>query len=200
VYPRIQPGDIVYIKEPFGFIDLDTGNALAGSPIPTEKDKDRYQVIYKYSMSDFEESFLPKIWASRFMPKFAARLWYPITGVGAGQVQEISWSDVMAEGVDFMGALPHPLSVPRLNKKKIEKLFTLTAQREFSKTWDSLKKVMGMPLSGLGGEKSIGFIKVYDSVEDILHENPDCPQDKIFKVKKAAGRELDGREHNETGW
>jgi len=103
VYPRMQVDDIVYIKETFTTAPFPCAHLSNGD----------FRVIYKAGTNDLFQ-WKPAL----FMPKKFARLWYPITGVGAGQVQEISWSDVMAEGVDFMGALPHPLSVPRLNKKK----------------------------------------------------------------------------------
>jgi len=83
------PGDRLWVQEPFGFIYLDTGYALSDLPIPAEKYipmekyKDQFQVIYKYCMSDFEESLNPKIWPSILMPKWASRLWLEIRNVKA---------------------------------------------------------------------------------------------------------------------
>jgi len=79
------PGDRLWVQEPFGFIYLDTGYALSGPPIPTEKYKNQFQVIYKYCMSDFEESLNPKIWPSILMPKWASRLWLEIRNVKAAR-------------------------------------------------------------------------------------------------------------------
>ncbi len=84
VYPRIQPGDLIWIKETWG--------------IPVGMTE--YQPIYK---ADYDSKKIPladgEKWRSPlFMPRRAARIIRRVVGVRAERLQNISDEDVEAEG------------------------------------------------------------------------------------------------------
>lgn len=91
VYCRYKPGDRFWVKQRWGI------HRRAGTD-------DWRQVGPGLLLCDDGGPSCVDRWrSSRFMPKKATKLWLEITAVRAEKVQEISETDVLAEGVPFNG-------------------------------------------------------------------------------------------------
>lgn len=108
VYPRVQAGDSIYVKETWRFLGTDmlklgrthprqigVFDYKAGPDIPYKRRIERpCQDIEKYMVTVHGNK-----WRSPLhMPRWASRLVLPVTRVGAARVQEISEADCIAEG------------------------------------------------------------------------------------------------------
>jgi hypothetical protein len=114
VYPRIQPGDVIWVKEtwcPVIYPNLrpgpDTHIGLhKGQPV---------QEIYYRADKDKGYDELPPCWhSSMLMPRWASRTDLDVIKVGSERVQEISEADAKAEGAVigkyYKGAHREPLN------------------------------------------------------------------------------------------
>ena len=94
------PGETIYVKETFGLIDLRTGSSIIAGPPPKGDDWNDFEIVYKTSMSDFEESFNYKWFSPIFLPKNQSRFKLKILNVRAEQVQRITEEDCFMEGIE----------------------------------------------------------------------------------------------------
>jgi len=85
IYPKYQPGDILWVRETWG-----VPISLAGDIIYKADFVDR-----KAPLADGEK-WRPSI----FMPKEAARLWLEVKSARVERIDEASEADALAEGVD----------------------------------------------------------------------------------------------------
>lgn len=122
VYPRIEPGDLLYVRETWG-----TQRWCA--VFPREPQHDRTDIIYragrlvqssKNAPQDFDLTNWPETWKdddvpddgrwrpSIHMPKWAARLWLRVLEVRAERLHEITEEGAIAEGAPLAG-WQHPM-------------------------------------------------------------------------------------------
>jgi hypothetical protein len=86
VYPLYQPGDTLWVRETWAV----SPNFEHQDPVPVD-----YRATFTGDVSDLGR------WRSpRFMPRWASRLTLRVTGVRAERLQDITWPDIRAEGVD----------------------------------------------------------------------------------------------------
>jgi hypothetical protein len=79
LFPKYQPGEILYLKEPYYL-------------------SDEYSINYKYDYPDYDRDFY--LWQNKlFMPEKYARYFIKITDVRCERLQDISVADARAEGV-----------------------------------------------------------------------------------------------------
>lgn len=129
-YPKYKIGDILWVRETWHKVyDADTN------------------IFLKYGYkADWSEGITshPKnkgIWnPSIFMPKDAARFFLKVTGVRAERLQDISFSDALAEGIEISFCNNHQNSTEELWCKnyKTKKLEFITPNLSFETLWDSI--------------------------------------------------------------
>jgi hypothetical protein len=88
--PKYQPGDILYVKETYAYVDFagqDNG------------------FVYRATDPDWETMEEWRWKPSIFMPKKAARIWLEVTDVKCEQVSNISMQDAIDEGVGTLGGV-----------------------------------------------------------------------------------------------
>jgi hypothetical protein len=115
---KYQVGDVLYVRETFGVTSR--ANPLIKQTLPMfeytwyvmdgedELDKN-YELLYRATQEidpDFPIRWRPNI----HMPKWAARIFLKVTGVRVERIQDISWEDILAEGIT--------LGTPRKNNFK----------------------------------------------------------------------------------
>jgi hypothetical protein len=123
-------------------------------------------------------------WPSIHMPKWAARLWFEVTGVRVERVQSITEDDALAEGV----SLPECAYVGRCNSNRCG-LHRLDAHRHaFRLLWDSIYAAQGL------GWDANPWVWVYDlrRVDAAWDGSPaDVALDDLFH--RAGERAREGR-------
>jgi hypothetical protein len=72
-----------------------------------------------------------------FMPKWAARQWLRVTGLKVERVQDISYQDVLAEGVTEAEIMAHMPAIPHAGMD-IEAFKLVAARLAFKDVWDSI--------------------------------------------------------------
>jgi len=95
--PRYQPGDILYVKETWQYIEGASGAGFAykaGGGVHNDTDKWR---------------------SSRYMPKTAARLFLKVKDIRIERLQEITAEDCIAEGIETDALNSRQLRAVRVN-------------------------------------------------------------------------------------
>lgn len=100
VYPRYQPGDILWVRETW-FYEMHMHDLTAGEPdLPGGRYSHRY--VYRASSPDYPVDvgvgacgWCPSI----HMPREAARIFLRVTDVRVERLQEIPYNDCVAEGM-----------------------------------------------------------------------------------------------------
>ena len=92
--PPYSPGEVVYMQEPWGAIDLDSGYALAQHP----KSLDGIEIVYEAGCSDFIDSLIHTWFSPVTMPFKASRLHLRLT-VRPDRLWEITGDDFEYEGI-----------------------------------------------------------------------------------------------------
>lgn len=131
--PYGAPGDLLWVKEAYAF-----GRGYDGLK-PSEVPKG-VKVAYAADVQS-DGGGLPS-WAGekrnpRFMPKWVARVWLEITGIGAERLQAITLDDALAEGVDANVELGQPDATAGT-------VGEVVLQR-FARAWDELNAKRGFP-------------------------------------------------------
>ena len=145
IYPRIQPGDEIWIKEAFAFIhiskDFDTGIAddFWGSKDIPHTATDYWIAQYKadpHHEDDVDDRGFP--WRSpMYMPRHAARIVRRVESVGFEFLQDITPAGAMAEGIN-----------PNSDKPWPDHLWSDRAiLLQFEDLWDSINAKRGYPWS-----------------------------------------------------
>jgi len=98
IYPLYLPGEVIYVKEKFGLISLRSGNSIIGRPSPKGDEWNHFQIVYKASMSDFEESFNYKWFSPIYLPERFSRFRLKILTARAEPVQEITEENAVRKG------------------------------------------------------------------------------------------------------
>lgn len=89
-----QPGDVLWVRETWGILNLDYHPINVGNP--------NYPVIYVYKADHITGNDGPeriKWRPSIHMPKSAARIWLEVTNVRVERVQEITAHECILEGI-----------------------------------------------------------------------------------------------------
>lgn len=107
LYPRIQPGDRLWVRETFGITSKRNPLIIQDAPMfeythysETEPDclDGKYDLLYRATQKidpDFPIRWRPSI----FIPRWASRILLEVTDVRVERVQEISEEDAKAEGI-----------------------------------------------------------------------------------------------------
>ncbi|MFA4944917.1 MAG: hypothetical protein WC789_09485 [Lentisphaeria bacterium] len=101
VYPRVQVGDVVWVRETWRSEVQDTGGMPSGAHVGGHGIA--YQADRGFRFEDRARKYWPERngWRSAMlMPRWAARALRRVTAIRAQRVQEISEEDALAEGVD----------------------------------------------------------------------------------------------------
>jgi hypothetical protein len=98
VYPRVQPGDVIWVREAHRLTNCECTEACRGPG----------HVWYEADHSGYENVSLEKLRPSIHMPRWASRIDLEITDIRVERVQEISEEDAKAEGVQVMGYGDYP--------------------------------------------------------------------------------------------
>ena len=99
--PYGQPGDLLWVRETFAIID---DREFGGKRYPQYK-VDRPNDAYPGDWPEEEargNPDAPKWKPSIFMPKKYARIWLEITGVRVERLQDITYAEVIAEGLTWL--------------------------------------------------------------------------------------------------
>jgi len=84
------PGDILWVRETWGYDWYDDGNTRAWKRVVYRADEGATPM----------DNGDPAPWKpSIFMPRWASRIWHRVTDVRAERVQEITWEDIGSEGL-----------------------------------------------------------------------------------------------------
>lgn len=100
VYPRVQPGDVLWVRETFALLSHDGTDEL--DPAKTDDGALWYradpdcQSAWECSREDDRFKWRPSI----FLPRWASRLILNVPSVRAEWVQDITEEDARAEGMD----------------------------------------------------------------------------------------------------
>ena len=119
--PYGQPGDELWVRETFAYIDEKHVIYRASEGIEVEEVLGRKLHSYKPSIH---------------MPRWASRIQLRVTGVRVERVQEITDEDVVAEGIDI-GKAPYPEDQPMLRD------FDVDFETAFRDLWDSINAKRG---------------------------------------------------------
>lgn len=111
IYPKYQPGEILYVRETFAFSCKSNRLEKCSDPAyeytwfsenkPDKIDRE-YEIIYRATQNidpDFPIYWRPSI----HMPKWAARIFLRVNSVRVERIQDISPDDILAEGLDNYG-------------------------------------------------------------------------------------------------
>ncbi len=142
--PYGKPGDRLWARESFYVVDLP---GMGDNPCLIYDDE--YQKCYDLDDEGEYTTQVKKIPVrpcfqrfghkpSIYMPRWASRITLEVTDVGVERVQWITAKDVEAEGLDVVGNLPHPISLPKnYPKSKYNKLIEEIAREHIWKPlWD----------------------------------------------------------------
>ena len=119
---QYQPGDILYVRETWGYFECRNCEENERGNCPKEPQKnvlDKICGCYMYRATD-EISKDVKWHPSIHMPKEAARIWLKVTNVRVEHLQDIQIEDIAKEGLHF--------NKYTTDKEKVS---------EFSKLWNS---------------------------------------------------------------
>ena len=119
IYPKYQPGDILWVRETWGILNLDYHPINVGNP--------NYPVIYVYKADHITGNDGPeriKWRPSIHMPRSVARLFLEVENVRAERLQEITEEDAKAEGCYCI----YEAAIP----------FQRLAGQSFESVWDAL--------------------------------------------------------------
>jgi len=112
-----QPGDIIWVKEPFCEIPYEHEH------IPIEGG---HITLPKYAYKADSEVDYTRLWKSpRFMPKKAARIFLLVKSVSVERLQDITEEDAWAEGMEI--------------------ILADTCRQEYMEFWDHLNTKRGYP-------------------------------------------------------
>jgi hypothetical protein len=106
--PHGQPGDRLWVRETFALLD-DDFRAPMGPPSELQE----CQIVYK--ATDFAADHFDCWRPSIHMPRWASRLTLEITNVRVERVQDISKSDIYAEGITHCPTVGCPSCTCELN-------------------------------------------------------------------------------------
>ena len=100
MYPPYLPGEVIFVREAFGLIDLRTGSSIIAGPPPKGNEWNDFAIIHQATMSDFEESFVYKWFSPVYMPEWTANFKLSIIDVRKEHLQDITEEDAIREGLD----------------------------------------------------------------------------------------------------
>jgi hypothetical protein len=116
--PYGHPGDLLWVRESFGYYCSFMGDVLPNAPILYRADQDscgQYPVVLPgekdITLVNDREPWKPSI----HMPRLVSRLTLEITDVRVERLQDISEADAMAEGIDI--PLPDKYGCPYRSPK-----------------------------------------------------------------------------------
>ena len=99
--PYGKPGDLLYVRETWGSLDADHPRCEGGRK-PQQGDR----LVYRANPADDYQWGAGKpsqgsfVWRpSRFMPKWASRIWLRVTDVRVERVQEVTEEEAIMEGL-----------------------------------------------------------------------------------------------------
>lgn len=122
LYPRLGPGDRLWVRETWGFrgtvwhmgdehqtvsveYRADSARREIQMPHATRNEWFPKQPEQPEGMDQWEYNDVLRAWWEKWrpsihMPKWACRLWLEVISVKVERVQDITWQDALAEGVD----------------------------------------------------------------------------------------------------
>jgi hypothetical protein len=152
--PYGQPGDRLWVKETFVLERYeDEPKSPSDRPLHHHKPEDRdfdwaeeYWLLPYYKATDpapelvYDDCDEPKCrWiSSRFMPKWASRIWLEIVNIRVERVQEIGLHDLLAEGVEDIY-----LSYRGASSWEHKELATKQFRAKYEILWNSLNAKRG---------------------------------------------------------
>jgi len=103
--PYGKPGDRLWVRETFAFVDWYDGHAPSEVPRfdvddPYGDGSKRQRVWYQADEQQWNRSYRGKWRPSIHMPRWASRITLEITGIRCERLQSISHSDAIAEGIE----------------------------------------------------------------------------------------------------
>jgi hypothetical protein len=150
--PHGAPGDRLWVRETFVLEHAyDEGDLPADRPVMYNDQFEFWQVPH-YRATEPEPHIVPfdlvdtyddrTRWSpSIFMPRWASRLLLEVTGVRAERLQEISYMDAKAEGVETLDLYHDELDFISAVGGGTGRLGKIV----FAKLWDSLNEKRGFP-------------------------------------------------------
>ena len=109
MYARYKVGDLLWVREAFGIVSKNHPFIKQILPMfeythysKTKPDciQNGYELLYK-ATQEIDPDFPIRWRSSRFMPKWAARIWLEVLDVRAERLQEITEEDAKAEGIQL---------------------------------------------------------------------------------------------------
>jgi hypothetical protein len=96
VYPRVQPGDLIWARETWRAAHADMDRGIG---IRYRADDKKHWVKFPGFVEWVREHLAAKWRSALHMPRWATRLELPVLQVRAERVSDIDWEDAVAEGV-----------------------------------------------------------------------------------------------------
>ena len=97
--PHGKPGDLLWVRETTIIAPKNWVKKRFNNITDSDGDGRVIQYLATHPNTDAARNYGLKKTPSIHMPKWAARIWLEITGIGVKRVQEISDSDIIAEGI-----------------------------------------------------------------------------------------------------
>jgi hypothetical protein len=141
VYPRMQPGDRLWVRETWAMNDVKHG----WCSIPKQRPRSFGGIVYQADGDgDWEDQFaeldgdIPPWKPSIFMPRWASRITLEITDVRVERVQDISREDVRGEGIPETYGEAVQLGLPGIDELDSHIWDNFTTAEQYAYLWDSL--------------------------------------------------------------